>query len=144
MRGNHLELIGNLVGDPVTTLVKGGEVLVTKFSLARSYKTASGEQKAEYFDCTAFGELGQHIAKSLSKGMRVAVLGRLQQSKWTVTVTVDGKQEEQTRSKVEVLVDEAMPSLRWATAVVTKIPKPEPTEAPTAEPAQAELAESPF
>ncbi len=51
----------------------------------------------------------EHAAESLSKGIRVVVLGRLQQRSWTAE---DGS----APSVVEVLAEELGPSLRWATA----------------------------
>ena len=55
----------------------------------------------------------EHAAKSLAKGSRVVVLGRLQQRAWTAE---DGT----ARSTVEVVADELGPSLRWATATTTR------------------------
>jgi single-strand DNA-binding protein len=51
--------------------------------------------------------------KSLSKGSRVVVVGRLQQRSWTAE---DGS----ARSTGEVLAEELGPSLRWATATTTR------------------------
>ena len=56
----------------------------------------------------------EHAAKSLSKGGRVVVVGRLQQRAWTAE---DGN----ARSTVDVVADELGPSLRWATATTTKV-----------------------
>jgi single-strand DNA-binding protein len=55
----------------------------------------------------------EHVAKSLAKGSRVVVVGRLQQRSWTAE---DGS----TRSAVEVVAEELGPSLRWATAMTTR------------------------
>jgi single-strand DNA-binding protein len=55
----------------------------------------------------------EHAVKSLSKGSRVVVIGRLQQRSWTAE---DGS----GRSTVEVVADELGPSLRWATATTTR------------------------
>jgi single-strand DNA-binding protein len=51
----------------------------------------------------------EHAAESLTKGSRIAVLGKLQQRSWTAE---DGS----ARSTVEVMAEELGPSLRWATA----------------------------
>jgi len=58
-------------------------------------------------------ELAENVTESLTKGARVIVSGRLDQRSWE---TQDGER----RSKVEVVADEVGPSLRWATAQVTK------------------------
>jgi single-strand DNA-binding protein len=55
----------------------------------------------------------EHAAESLSKGSRIVVVGRLQQRSWTAE---DGS----ARSVVEVVAEELGPSLRWATATVTR------------------------
>ena len=55
----------------------------------------------------------EHAAESLSKGSRVVVVGRLQQRSWTT-------EDSGVRSVVEVVAEELGPSLRWATATVTR------------------------
>ena len=57
--------------------------------------------------------MAENAAESLSRGSRVIVTGRLEQRSWE---TPDGDK----RSKVEVVADEIGPSIRWATAQVTK------------------------
>jgi len=57
--------------------------------------------------------MAENAAESLGRGSRIIVSGRLEQRSWE---TADGDK----RSKVEVVADEIGPSLRWATAQVTK------------------------
>jgi len=57
--------------------------------------------------------MAENVSESLTRGSRVIVNGRLEQRSWE---TQDGDK----RSKVEVVADEIGPSLRWATAAVTK------------------------
>ena len=57
--------------------------------------------------------MAENAAESLGRGSRVLVTGRLEQRSWE---TADGDK----RSKIEVVADEIGPSLRWATAQVTK------------------------
>jgi single-strand DNA-binding protein len=59
----------------------------------------------------------EHAAESLSKGSRVVVVGRLQQRSWTAE---DGS----ARSVVEVVAEELGPSLRWATATLSRAANP--------------------
>jgi single-strand DNA-binding protein len=67
------------------------------------------EQAASFFTVVVWRDQAEHAAQSLSKGSRVAVVGRLQQRSWTAE---DGS----ARSVAEVVADELGPSLRWATA----------------------------
>ncbi len=57
--------------------------------------------------------MAENAAESLSRGSRVLVTGRLEQRSWE---TADGDK----RSKIEIVADEIGPSLRGATAQVTK------------------------
>jgi single-strand DNA-binding protein len=57
--------------------------------------------------------MAENVSESLGRGTRVVVSGRLEQRSWE---TDQGEK----RSKVEVVADEIAPSLRWATAQVTK------------------------
>jgi single-strand DNA-binding protein len=64
--------------------------------------------------CTAFGQLGEHIADSLGKGDRVLIVGNV------VTDTWNDKTTDEKRTAQRILVDAAGPSLRWATAAVRR------------------------
>jgi single-strand DNA-binding protein len=57
--------------------------------------------------------MAENVSESLVRGSRVMVAGRLEQRSWE-------SQAGDKRSKVEVVADEVGPSLRWATAQVTK------------------------
>ncbi len=76
--------------------------------------------------------MAENAAESLSRGSRVLVTGRLEQRSWE---TADGDK----RSKIEVVADEIGPSLRWATAQVTKNERRGPGEGAPA-PRQAATA----
>jgi single-strand DNA-binding protein len=77
--------------------------------------------------------MAENAAESLSRGSRVLVTGRLEQRSWE---TADGDK----RSKIEVVADEIGPSLRWATAQVTKNERRGPGEGVAAAPRQAAAA----
>jgi single-strand DNA-binding protein len=82
-------------------------------------------------------ELAENVAASLVRGSRVIVVGRLEQRSWE---TPDGEK----RSKVEVVADEVGPSLRWATASVTKNERRGGGEAPVpVAPKRAARSEAP-
>jgi single-strand DNA-binding protein len=89
--------------------------------------------------------MAENAANSIVKGTRVIVTGRLEQRSWE---TEAGEK----RSIVEINADEIAPSLRFATAVVTKTPRPEgssfgaerPSTPRANEPATYNFDEEPF
>ena len=113
----NITLIGNLTRDPELKVSQGG-VSYLPFSLAvnNNKKNANGEWETEasYFDCTAFKELAENIAGSVTKGTRLVVTGRVEQENW------EDKETGAKRSKLVVIVDEVAASLKYASAVVTK------------------------
>ncbi|BDZ62437.1 hypothetical protein GCM10025873_22280 [Demequina sediminis] len=62
--------------------------------------------------CSLWREAAENVAESLTKGMRVIVTGRLVSRSWEA----NGEK----RSVTEMQVDEVGPSLRYATAKVTR------------------------
>ncbi|MDQ2677847.1 MAG: single-stranded DNA-binding protein [Actinomycetota bacterium] len=115
--GNTVELIGNVTRDPELRFTPSGAA-VANFGLAvnrrwMNRKTNEWEEDVSFFDVVCWRELAENCTESLTKGTRVMVSGRLDQRSWDT-------QEGEKRSKVEVVADEIGPSLRWATAQVTK------------------------
>ncbi len=115
--GNTVELIGNITRDPELRFTPSGAA-VANFGLAvnrrwRNQQTNEWEEQVSFFDIVCWRELAENVAESLTKGSRVMVSGRLDQRAWE---TDNGGK----RSKVEVVADEIGPSLRWATAQVTR------------------------
>ena len=93
-----------------------------------------------YFEIVGYGAMAENAANSLVKGSRVIVSGRLEQRTWE---TENGDK----RSIVEINADEIAPSLRYATAVVTKTPRaegaaPAPARSATSAPRPAPAAAS--
>ncbi|HEX5586127.1 MAG TPA: single-stranded DNA-binding protein, partial [Acidimicrobiia bacterium] len=76
-------------------------------------QTQEWEEQVSFFDITCWAQLGQNVADTLVKGSRAIVTGRLEQRSWET-------QEGEKRSVVEVVADEIGPSLRWATAAITR------------------------
>src|ERR671915_741537 len=114
---NNITLVGNVTDDPELRFTPSG-LPVANFTVAvnRRYKNQSGqwEDKLDgFFRCSCWGETAENVAESLNKGSRVVVVGRLQQRSWEDA-------ESNKRSAFEVQVDEIGPSLRWASAQVTK------------------------
>jgi single-strand DNA-binding protein len=100
---------GNLTDDPELRHTGAG-IARAMFRVAVSGRQ---EQEASFFTVIVWRDQAEHAAKSLSKGSRVVVVGRLQQRAWTAE---DGN----ARSTVEVVAEELGPSLRWATATTTR------------------------
>jgi single-strand DNA-binding protein len=71
------------------------------------------KESTSFFDVVAWGSLAENAATSLAKGTRVVVTGRLDQLSWE-------SPQGDRRSKAEITADEICPSLRWATAQVTR------------------------
>jgi len=117
MAGNYVELIGNLTRDPELRFIPSGAA-VANFGLAvnrrwRNQQSNEWEEEVSFFDIVCWRDLAENVAESLTKGNRVLVSGRLQSRSWE---TDNGEK----RVKVEVVADEVGPSLRWATAQVTR------------------------
>jgi single-strand DNA-binding protein len=115
----QLTMSGNLTGDPELRFLPNGTAMV-KFTVAstpRTLERASGQWKDGeplFLSCTAWRDMAEHIAESLTKGTRVIVSGRLRQSRWQ-------NDEGEKRSAYGLDVDEIGPSLRFAQAKVTRI-----------------------
>ena len=114
---NTITLVGNITDDPELRFTPSGSA-VANFTIAvnRRYKDQSGQWQDKldgFFKCNCWRDMAENVAESLQKGMRVMVVGRLQQRSWD-------DQEGNKRSAFEIQVDEVGPSLRWATASVTK------------------------
>jgi single-strand DNA-binding protein len=110
-------IVGNLTEDPELRFTPNGAP-VAKFTVAVTPRRPDGQGgwedgETSFLRCTAWRSLAENLAESLTKGTRVIVYGRLQQRSWE---TPEGER----RSVVEVQVDEAGPSLRWATAKVER------------------------
>lgn len=137
---NTVTLIGNVTRDPELRFMPTGAALAS-FGVAVNRRWKKGddwEEEVHFFDVTAWRDLAEHIAESVVKGTRVVVVGRLQQRRWE---TDSGE----SRSKVEVVAVEVAPSLRWATAVVSRVGRDDASGAPPPrEPAGYSDDEEPF
>jgi single-strand DNA-binding protein len=114
---NATTLSGNLTRDPEIHYTKDGQANVT-FGLAvnRRWQARGSdvwEESTSFFDVVCWRELAENVALSLVKGARVIVSGRLEQHSWE---TESGDR----RSRVEVTADEVGPSLRFATAEISR------------------------
>ena len=122
MPDNSITVVGNVTRDPELKFLNSGQASI-RLSVAVSRRwmnkqTNDWEERTSYFDVSAFGQLAENAANSLVKGARVLVTGRLEQRSWD---TPEGEK----RYAVDIVADEIAPSLRWATAAVTKNPRAE-------------------
>lgn len=118
MADNSITLVGNLTKDPELRFTTGGRG-VASFGLAvnRRYQVnGEWQDQTSYFNIVAWGQLGENVASSLTKGMRVVVSGRLEQREYQ-------NREGEKRSTIEINADEVGPSLRWATASIERNPR---------------------
>jgi single-strand DNA-binding protein len=110
---NTVTIVGNLTRDPELRFTPGGAA-VANFGVAWNMKGRDGqEDKVSYFDVTCWRQLAENVSDTLTKGSRVVVYGRLDQRSWE-------NQDGDRRSKVEVIADDVAPSLKWATAEITR------------------------
>ena len=113
-----LTLIGNLTGDPEVRFLDSGAAMA-KFTIAstpRTFDKNANEWKdgeAMFLNCTAWRQMAENVTESLTKGTRVVVTGRLRQHHWE-------NEQGEKRSMFQLDVEEIGPSLKFATAKVTR------------------------
>ncbi|MBD8058247.1 single-stranded DNA-binding protein [Cellulomonas sp. JH27-2] len=113
-----ITVIGNLTGDPELRFTPSGAAVAnfTVASTPRTFDRQSNEWKdgdTLFMRCSIWREAAESVAESLTKGTRVIVTGRLIQRSYET-------REGEKRTVVELQVDEVGPSLRYATAKVTR------------------------
>lgn len=117
-------LRGRLTKDPEMRYSGSGKP-VTRFTVVTSRRvkdTQTGEwsdKDTTFWDCVAFGDLAENCAESLTKGTAVIVTGSAASEEWET-------REGEKRRSMKVTVDEAAPSLRWASAKVAKATRTQP------------------
>lgn len=81
---NKVILIGRLARDPEVRYNPDNTISVARYSLAvdRAFKR-EGEPSADFLSCVAFGRAGEFAEKYLRKGIKIAVVGRLQTGSYT-------------------------------------------------------------
>ncbi len=113
-----ITVVGNLTADPELRYTQNG-LAVANFTIAstpRNFDRASNEWKdgeALFLRASVWREFAEHVAGSLTKGSRVIATGRLKQRSYET-------KEGEKRTAIELEVDEIGPSLRYATASVTR------------------------
>jgi len=113
-----ITVVGNLTSDPELRYTQNG-LAVANFTIAstpRTFDRQANEWKdgeALFLRASVWREFAEHVAGSLTKGSRVIAQGRLKQRSYET-------KEGEKRTTIELEVDEIGPSLRYATAQVTR------------------------
>jgi len=113
-----ITIVGNLTADPELRFTASGTA-VASFTIAstpRTFDKTTNTWKdgdALFLRCSAWRDLGEHATETLGKGQRVIAQGRLRQRQYD-------DREGIKRTVVELDVEEVGPSLKFATAKVTK------------------------
>jgi single-strand DNA-binding protein len=113
-----ITVVGNLTDDPELRFTPSGAA-VSNFTIAstpRMFDKATNEWKdgsALFLRCSIWRQAAENVAETLTRGARVIAQGRLVQRSYET-------REGEKRTVVELQVDEIGPSLRYATAKVTK------------------------
>ncbi|WP_322410498.1 single-stranded DNA-binding protein [Microbacterium invictum] len=113
-----ITVVGNLTADPELRYTQNG-LPVANFTIAstpRTFDRQANEWKdgdALFLRASVWREFAEHVAGSLTKGSRVIATGRLKQRNYQ-------DREGNNRTSIELEVDEIGPSLRYATAQVTR------------------------
>lgn len=113
-----ITIVGNLTADPDLKFTQSG-IPAANFTVASTPRTFD-KQSNQWVDgdplflrCTVWRDHAEHVAESLSKGMRVIVQGNLRANQWT-------DKQGNNRTTYQIDVAEIGPSLRYATARVSK------------------------
>jgi len=124
----QITVCGNICADPELRYTPSGQA-VAKFTVAstpRYYDKASSEWKDSetlFLTCNVWRQAAENVAESLQRGHRVVVTGRLKQRSYET-------KEGEKRTVYEIEVDDVGPSLRNASAKVTKSSRDKPASRP--------------
>lgn len=114
----QITVVGNLVGDPELRFTPSGAA-VANFTIASTPKTFDRQSndwkdgETLFLRSSVWKEAAENVAETLVKGMRVVAQGRLKSRSY------DTKEGEK-RTVIEFEIDEIGPSLKWASAKVTR------------------------
>ena len=121
MADNAITIVGTVTMDPeLRKTGTGMSVLEVNFAGPKKRKFnrdtnqwENVEDDPQYFSGVAFGDLADNANATITKGMRVVIVGKLNYSSWQ-------DQEGNNRSKVQIVIDEISPSLRFASDTVNR------------------------
>src|SRR6476661_813307 len=113
-----ITVVGNLTSDPELRYTQNG-LAVANFTIAstpRTFDRASNEWKDGdplFLRASVWRDFAEHVAGSLTKGSRVVATGRLKQRSYETN-------EGEKRTSMDLEIDDIGPSLRYATAQITR------------------------
>lgn len=113
---NKAILIGRLTKDPEVRYTQGAEPMaIARYTLAVDRRgKKEGEQTADFISCVAFRKAGEFAEKYLKKGMKMAVVGRIQtgsytgrdgQKVYTTEIVVEEQEFAESKAKQEPKTD---------------------------------------
>ena len=114
-----ITVIGNLTSDPELRWTPSGAA-VANFTIASTPRTLDRQTQewkdgeALFLRCSVWRQAAENVAESLTRGSRVMAQGRLRQRSFET-------KEGENRTVIELEVDEIGPSLRYATATVSRV-----------------------
>ena len=112
---NQVALVGNITDDPELRYTQSGAALAG-FTVAVSHRSKHNGEWQDvndgFFRCTAWRGVAENASRTLHKGDRVLVVGKLTQRNFEV--------EGQKRSAVEIQVQHVGPDLQFAIAEISK------------------------
>lgn len=98
---NHVAITGNLTREPELRNTQGGTAVLS-FGIAvndrRKNASGSWEDVPNFFECVTFGNRATSLSDILTKGMKVAIAGKLHYSAW--------EKDGQKHSKVDIIANE--------------------------------------
>ncbi|MEQ4547017.1 single-stranded DNA-binding protein [Nocardioides kribbensis] len=113
-----ITVVGNLTDDPELRFTPSGAA-VANFTVASTPRTFNRQTnewedgEAMFLRCSIWRQAAENVAESLQRGMRVVVQGRLKARSYET-------REGEKRTVFELEVEEVGPSLKFATAKVTR------------------------
>ena len=135
---NKATITGNITRDPELRQTQGGTSVLT-IGVAvndrrKNQQTGEWEDYPNFIDCTIFGNRATGVAPHLEKGMKVAIEGKLNQSRWQAE---DGT----NRSKIEIIVDEIEFMSRQQGQTASKPVQQQPQQPMQQQPMQQQAAQ---
>jgi single-strand DNA-binding protein len=121
---NTITIVGNVTREPELRFTANGRSQLT-IGLAVNHRYPDRNRPGEWVEDTSFfnvvcwTDLAENVSASVQKGSRIIVMGRLSQRSWET-------ENQEKRSVVEVIAEEVGPSLRWATAQISRTERKAP------------------
>jgi single-strand DNA-binding protein len=123
---NTITVVGNVTREPELRFTANGRSQLT-LGLAVNHRypdrSRPGEwvEETSFFNVVCWADLAENVSSSVQKGSRILVMGRLRQRSWETD-------NNEKRSVVEIIAEEVGPSLRWATAQISRTERRGPGE----------------